>query len=373
MNSATTGQVAVKVGVIGCGNISGAYFNTNKSFNFFEIVACADLDVERAKAKAEEFGIAKGCSVDELLADSEIAFVINLTIPQAHGPVMLRALESGKSVYNEKPFTVTRQEAQRAIDLANEKGLRVGSAPDTFLGGGIQTCRKLIDDGEIGTPVAASAFMMGRGHESWHPSPEFYYKVGGGPMFDMGPYYLTALVSLMGPVKRVTGATRITFPERTITSQPLHGTKISVDVPTHIAGVMDFQNGAIATLVTSFDVPAHTMPNIEIYGTEGSLRVPDPNSFGGPVRIKRIGDDDWREVPLTHGYQANARGVGMADMALSMQKSRPHRANEKLAYHVLDLMHAFHDASDQERHIAMQSTCERPAPLPAGLQDGQLD
>jgi len=373
MNSATTDQVAVKVGVIGCGNISGAYFNTNKSFNFFEIVACADLDVERAKAKAEEFGIAKGCSVDELLADSEIAFVINLTIPQAHGPVMLRALESGKSVYNEKPFTVTREEAQRAIDLANEKGLRVGSAPDTFLGGGIQTCRKLIDDGEIGTPVAASAFMMGRGHESWHPSPEFYYKVGGGPMFDMGPYYLTALVSLMGPVKRVTGATRITFPERTITSQPLHGTKISVDVPTHIAGVMDFQNGAIATLVTSFDVPAHTMPNIEIYGTEGSLRVPDPNSFGGPVRIKRIGDDDWREVPLTHGYQANARGVGMADMALSMQKSRPHRANEKLAYHVLDLMHAFHDASDQERHIAIQSTCERPAPLPAGLQDGQLD
>lgn len=366
-------QASVKVGVIGCGNISGAYFSTNKNFNFFDIVACADLDVERAQAKAQEFDIARGCSVNELLADEEIAFVINLTIPQAHGPIMLRALESGKSVYNEKPFTVTREEAQRAIDLANQKGLRVGSAPDTFLGGGIQTCRKLIDDGEIGTPVAASAFMMGRGHEHWHPSPEFYYKIGGGPMFDMGPYYLTALVSLMGPVKRVTGATRITFPERTISSQPLHGTKITVDVATHIAGVMDFENGAIATLVTSFDVPAHTMPNIEIYGTQGSLRVPDPNSFGGPVRIKRLGDDEWTEVPLTHGYESNARGVGMADMALAMKNNRPHRANEKLAYHVLDLMHAFHDASDHDRHIAMQSTCERPAPLPTGLQDGRLD
>jgi predicted dehydrogenase len=363
----------IRVGIIGCGNISGAYFNTNKTFNFFDITACADIDVSRAKAKAEEYNIAKGCSVDELLADPEIEFVINLTIPQAHGPVMLQALEAGKNVYTEKPFTVTREEAQKLIALAHEKNLRVGSAPDTFLGGGIQTCRKLIDDGWIGTPVAASAHMLCHGHESWHPSPEFYYKVGGGPMFDMGPYYLTALVNLLGPVKRVTGATRITFPERTITSQPLAGTVMTVDVPTHIAGVLDFEAGVVATLVTSFDVYGHSLPNIEIYGTEGSLRVPDPNGFGGTVRIKRRGDEDWREVSLTHGYTGNARGIGMADMALSMKSGRQHRANDQLAYHVLDLMHAFHDASDQGQHIALQSTCERPTPMPMGLRDGELD
>jgi predicted dehydrogenase len=363
----------VTVGVIGCGNISGAYFKTNQTFNFFDIVACADLDLARAQAQADEYGIAKACSVDELLADPDIGFIINLTIPAAHGPIMMQALEAGKSVYNEKPFAVTREEAQRAIALAHEKGLRVGSAPDTFLGGGHQTCRKLIDDGAIGEPVAATAFMVGHGPESWHPSPEFFYKVGGGPMFDMGPYYLTALVNLIGPVRRVTSSARITFPQRTITSQPLHGTKIQVDVPTHIAGVFDFHNGAIGTIIQSFDVWANHLPRVEVYGSEGTLCVPDPNTFGGPVLLRRAGDDDWNEVSLTHGYSTNSRGIGMADMALAMQSGRPHRANGKLAYHVLDLMHAFHDASAQDRHILIESTCERPAPLPVGLQEGELD
>src|SRR4028119_1062996 len=222
-----------RIGVVGCGNISGAYFGTNQTFNFFDIIACADLDVSRAQAKADQYSIPKACSVDELLNDPEIEMVINLTIPQAHGPIMLQALEAGKSVYNEKPFTVTREEAQKARAVAKEKGLRVGSAPDTFLGGGIQTCRKLIDDGAIGRPIAAHAFMLCGGHEGWHPSPEFYYKQGGGPMFDMGPYYLTALVNLIGPVRRVTGAARVSFPQRTITSQPLNGTVIDVEVPTH--------------------------------------------------------------------------------------------------------------------------------------------
>ena len=362
-----------KVGVIGCGAISGAYFNTNKTFNFFDIVACADLDLERAKASAAEFDIAKACSVDQLLADPEIGFIINLTIPQAHGPILLAALENGKSVYTEKPFTVTRQEAQKVIALANEKGLRVGSAPDTFLGGGHQTCRKLIDDGAIGTPIAAVAFMAGHGHESWHPSPEFYYKVGGGPMFDMGPYYLTALINMIGPVRRVTGSARVTFPERTITSEPLNGTKIKVDVPTHIAGVLDFQNGAIGNILMSFDMWSHNLPCLEIYGTEGSLKVPDPNGFGGEVKIRKAGEGEWQDVELTHGYAQNARGIGMADMALAMQTGRDHRCNERIAYHALDLMHAFHDASNENRHIEIQSTCQRPAMLPLGLQDGELD
>jgi predicted dehydrogenase len=366
-------QEKVKVGIVGCGNISGAYFSTNKNFSFFDIVACADIDLSRARARAEEFGIARALTPEELLSDDEIGFVISLTIPQAHAPVMLEGVRNNKSVYTEKPFTVTREEARQVLAEAKERGVRVGSAPDTFLGGGIQTCRKLIDDGWIGTPVAASAFMQCAGHESWHPAPEFYYKKGGGPVFDMAPYYLTALVNILGPIRRVTGSARVTRPQRTITSQPLAGTVMDVEVATHVAGVLDFHSGVVGTMIMSFDILSHTLPAIEIHGTEGTLRVPDPNSFGGPVRLKRFDSADWMEIPLSHPYTQNARGVGMADMALAMQSGRPHRANGELAYHVLDAMHAFHDASDQGRHITLESTCERPAPLPVGLRDGELD
>lgn len=361
-----------KIGIIGCGHISNAYFSTGDRFDFFDIVACADINLEAARAKAEEWRIPRACSVEELLADPEIDFVINLTIPQAHGPVMLQCLQSGKSVYTEKPFTVTREEALQIIQLANEKGLRVGSAPDTFLGGGHQTCRQLIDQGAIGDIVGASAFMVGRGHENWHPSPEFYYKRGGGPMFDMGPYYLTDLVQLIGPVKSVSGYTRTTFPQRTIGSEPKKGQVIDVEVPTHIVGTFEFHNGALGTINMSFDVHWHHLPLLEIYGTEGSLQVPDPNVFGGTVVLKRAGEGP-REVPLTHGYAENARGVGMADMIRAMQTGREHRCNDRLAYHVLDLMHAFHDASDNRTQIEIKSICERPAMLPTGIKDGELD
>jgi len=366
-------EKTTKIGVIGCGNIAGAYFNTNKNFNFFDITACADIDVERAKAKAEEYGIAKGCSVEELLQDDEIEVVINLTIPAAHGPIMMQALQAGKSVYNEKPFCVTREEAQAALALAKEKGLRVGSAPDTFLGGGIQTCRKIIDDGWIGTPIAATAFMLSSGPEGWHPSPEFFYKPGGGPMFDMGPYYLTALVNLLGPVRRVTGSARASFPERTITSQPLWGTKIPVEVDTHIAGIMDFHSGAMATLLVSFDSYASPHSPITIFGTHGTLHVPDPNTFGGPITMWLPTEGQVQSVPVTFGYTGNSRGIGVADMIQAGRSGRAHRASGELAYHVLDLMHAFHDASRQGRHIEMQSTCERPAAMLMGLRDGELD
>ncbi len=363
-----------KVGIVGCGNISGIYLkNCQNVFEILQVAACADLIADRAKAKAQEFGVPRACSVEELLADPEIQIVVNLTIPNAHASVASAAVAAGKSVHNEKPLTITRQDAQALLKAADAKGLRVGSAPDTFLGAGIQTCRKLLDDGWIGQPVAATAFMTCHGHEGWHPDPEFYYKLGGGPMFDMGPYYLTALVALLGPVRRVTGSTRMSFPQRTITSKPKYGTKVKVEVDTHVAGVMDFANGAIGTIITSFDVWSANLPRIEIYGTTGSLSVPDPNTFGGPVRVRRAGASEWSEVPLTHGYAENSRGIGVADMAYALRSGRAHRASGELAHHVLDVMHAFHDASRQGRHVELASSCQRPAPLPLNLLPGTLD
>jgi predicted dehydrogenase len=362
-----------KVGLVGCGNISGIYFEANKLFEALDIVACADIVRERAEAKAQEHNIPRAYSVEELLADPDIEIVLNLTIPQAHGPVALAALEAGKSIYNEKPLAISRDDAQAMLKLADQKGLRVGGAPDTFMGAGLQTCRKLIDDGWIGQPVAASAFMLGHGPEGWHPDPDFFYQPGAGPMFDMGPYYLTALTALLGPVRRVTGSARITFPERMITSQPKFGQMIKVNTPTHVAGVLDFESGPVATLVTSFDVWAAEVPRIEIYGTQGTLSVPDPNTFGGPVRIRRAGASEWSTVPLSHAYSKNSRGLGLADMAYGIRSGRAHRASGELAYHVLDIMHAFHDASREGRHIDLASTCQQPAPLPLGLIEGRLD
>lgn len=355
----------MKTGIVGCGNISGIYFRNLQLYPEVELVACADLDVERAAARAREFGVPKACSVDELLADPEIEIVVNLTIPKAHAAVCLQALAAGKHVYVEKPLAVTREEGREVLELAARSGLRVAGAPETFLGGGIQTCRKLIDEGAIGRPVAATAFMMGRGHEHWHPDPEFYYEVGGGPMFDMGPYYLTALVNLLGPIRRVTGSAAIAFPERTILSEKKKGKIIKVETPTHIAGVIDFASGAVGTIITSFDIMAGTeLPHIEIYGSAGTLRVPDPNGFGGRVQLRRADSGEWEDIPLTHGYTDNNRGIGVADMARAIAEGRPHRANGELAYHVLEAMHGFHDASREGRHYEMTSSCDRPAAMP---------
>jgi predicted dehydrogenase len=357
----------IKVGIIGCGNISDIYLqNCTKMFDSLEVKAVADMVPEKAKAKAEQYKISKACSVSELLADPEIQLVLNITIPIAHAEVSIAALKAGKSVYNEKPLSINREDGKNMLKLAKEKGLLVGGAPDTFLGGGIQTCRKLIDDGWVGKPIASTAFMTCHGHESWHPDPEFYYQYGGGPMFDMGPYYLTALINLMGPVSRVTGSTRITFDKRTITSAPKNGKEIVVEVPTHVAGVLDFTNGAIGTIITSFDVWHAELPRIEIYGTEGTLSVPDPNTFGGPVLLRRYDQKEWKEIPLSHEYSENSRGIGLADMAIALQTGRKHRASGELAFHVLDIMQGIHDASDQGIHYSPISTCERPEALPQG-------
>jgi predicted dehydrogenase len=362
----------VNVGIVGCGNISGIYFKRCTSFELLHVAACADLELERARLKAEEFSIPKACTTDELLADPDIDIVLNLTTPHAHYPVARASLEAGKSVYNEKPLTISREDGKALLQLAREKDLLVGNAPDTFLGAGQQTARKLIDDGWIGDPIAATAFMTCHGHESWHPAPEFYYQVGGGPMFDMGPYYLTSLVNLMGPVRRVTGSAQITFPERLVTSEPKYGTRVPVEVPTHVAGVMDFACGAVATIITSFDVWAAQLPRIEIYGTEGTISVPDPNTFAGPVKVLRPGQE-WLEVPLSHPYGDNYRGVGVADMAAALVAKRAHRASGELAYHVLDVMHAFHDASSEGRHVELDSSCARPEPMPTCLREGEID
>lgn len=364
---------AVRTGVIGCGNISSIYLQNGSLFEDYTIVACADKDLGRAKGRAQEFGVPHACSVDEILAGPDIELILNLTTPDVHGWIGRRAIEASKSVYNEKPLAVTREEARSLLDLAAAKGLLVGAAPDTFLGGGLQTCRKLIDEGAIGEPVAATAFMLCPGHESWHPDPAFYYQAGGGPLFDMGPYYLTALVSLLGPVEQVTGSARITFPERTITSKPRAGARIPVETPTHIAGCVEFVNGAVATVTMSFDVWAHHLPRLELHGSEGSLSLPDPNTFGGPVSLWRKENPGWTPVTLSHGYADNMRGLGAADMAAAIRRGRPHRANGTMAYHILDVMHAILEASRLGRHVQLASACDRPAPLPEDLPLGRVE
>lgn len=353
----------VSVGVIGCGKISSIYLQAPRTFDILDIVACSDQIRERAESQAATFGIPRVLSVEELLADPTIEIVLNLTIPRAHAEIGMAALQAGKSVYGEKPLALNRTEGHALLRLAQERKLYIGSAPDTFLGGGIQTCVKLINDGAIGTPIAATAFCVGHGPENWHPDPDFYYQPGAGPLFDMGPYYLTALVALMGPVRRVASSTRITFPERVITSQPHQGEIIKVNTPTHIAGTLEFTSGAIATLITSFDVWHHQLPHIEIYGTDGTLKVPDPNTFGGPVLLRKAGEPQWSDMPLTHGYTNNSRGIGLADMAYAMRTGTSHRANETLALHVLDTMQALHESSQEGRHVVLDSTCSRPAPL----------
>ncbi|SHM52063.1 Gfo/Idh/MocA family protein [Gracilibacillus kekensis] len=356
-------MTVLKVGIIGCGNISKIYLENAPQFENFEINAVADLVLDRAIERAKEFDIEKAYTTDELLKDPEIDLVINLTIPAVHAQIAIKALENGKHVYGEKPLAVTKEDGKRMIDVAKEKGLYIGNAPDTFLGAGIQTCKKLIDDGTIGKPISATAAMMIPGHERWHPDPAFYYQTGGGPMFDMGPYYITALIALIGPVARVTGSAQLTYKERTITSKEKYGEKIKVEVPTQINSVLDFENGAVASMVMSFDTWHHQLPNIEIYGTEGTLSVPDPNTFGGPVFVKRHDDKEWREVELAEGYATNSRGLGVAEMVKAILSNSRSRVDGSLGYHVLDIMHGIHEASNEGKHQVLSSSCTQPETL----------
>lgn len=296
--------------------------------------------------------------------------VLNLTPPPAHYAVAKAALEAGKAIYSEKPLAATFAEGKKLMALAREKNLRIGCAPDTFLGAGHQSARLYLDEGLVGAPVAATAFMMSRGHEYWHANPAFYYKPGGGPMLDMGVYYLTALVHLLGPVKRVTGSARATWSERMIHSEPHKGEIIEVEVPTFVAGLLDFECGALGTIITTFDTQASGLPRIELYGETGTLNLPDPNTFGGPLQVRTHADDSWQELPLRFGHAGNSRGIGTADMAVSTVEDERHRASGEVALHVLEIMESIHVASETGCHVELSTRCERPQPLPEGVYPG---
>jgi len=329
----------IGVGIIGCGNISDAYFNGADTFEILKIIACADINMAAAVAKAE----ARGClaqTVDELLANPEIDLVINLTIPAVHAEVSLAALNAGKHVHCEKPLAITLEEGKAVLDLAAQKGLLVGCAPDTFLGAGFQTCRKLIDDQWLGNVIGGTAFMMSRGPESWHPNPTFFYETGAGPLFDMGPYYITALVHLLGPVKSVTAVTSKAFDVRIATSKEAFGQELPVQIPTHNVGILEFHSGASISMTVSFDVHQHGHSPIEIYGTQGSLKAPDPNTFDGPVELWTPTTKEWIKQALSHPYSANMRSIGAADIAYSILSDEPRtpRCSGELAYHALEVI-----------------------------------
>jgi predicted dehydrogenase len=366
-----------RIGIVGCGKISWIYLKnlTGTYGKRVKVNAVTDFIEERAVQVAKDYNLRYIKTTLELIQDPEVDIVLNITQPQVHHEVAMQTVINGKHVYNEKPLCVKRDEAAELLQTAKEKNVRVGGAPDTFLGPGIQTCRKIIDDGWIGRPVAVTAFMLNHGHEDWHPAPEFYYKMGGGPMYDMGPYYLTAMVSLLGPVARVSGSAQKGQAERLITSEPHNGIAIKVEVPTHIAGVLEFVSGAVGVIVTSFDVWAHSMPCIEIYGTEGSLQVPDPNYFRGEIKFRHSREKYWSEIPLIlpapdnpkdkedWHLLNNLRGIGITDMAEAIDEGRPHRASAELTNHVLDVMHGIHDASASGKYYELKSSCQRPEPM----------
>jgi len=362
----------IGIGIIGCGNISQAYFDGANAFEVLKVVSCADLKMSVARAQAKENGC-KAQTVKALLENKAVDLVINLTIPAVHAKVSLAALKAGKHVHCEKPLAVHLEDGKAILDLAQKKGLLVGCAPDTFLGAGLQTCRKMIDDEWIGRVVGGTAFLMSRGPESWHPNPAFFYLEGAGPMFDMGPYYMTALVHLLGPVKRISAITTRAFEKRVATCKEHFGEWLPVEVPTHCSGSMEFHSGAVITVTISFDVWKHGHSRIELYGTEGSIKVPDPNTFGGPIEIFTPTTNEWTPQALSHGYADNMRGIGAADMAYAILGKRKHRTSGALAYHVLEIMHAFEKSSTTKKHVMLKSKPAQPAALPLGLIAGRLD
>ena len=351
------------VGVIGAGYISDIYLtNLTSRFGNVCVIAVADLMMDRAEAQAAKYGV-RAMTVDELLAAPEIEIVVNLTIPAAHAEVAFAAVRAGKSVYNEKPLTQKRTETDQLLAEAAARGVLVGCAPDTFLGGGLQTARELLDGGVIGDPVAFRASMITRGHEIWHPNPGFYYTAGVGPMFDMGPYYVTAIAALLGPIRRVSAMARASFPTRTITSQPRYGETIPVETPTHVVASLELASGPIGTLQTTFDLwdPEHAA--LVVYGTEGTLRLPDPNTVGGPIQLYRPEPGAWEDVPVTRPYTENSRGLGVADLADALRTGHAPRASGELARHVLDVMHASLESAATGGVITLTTTAERPEPL----------
>ena len=368
------------IGIIGCGDISNAYLRGAARSQLIRVKSCADLKAAAAQAKASEYGTT-AVPVDVLLADPDIEIVINLTVPLAHGPVSRQIITAGRHVYSEKPLAARFTEAQALMLAAAGRGVRVGCAPDTFLGAAHQACRRAIDAGRIGRPIAGAAAVLSHGMEHWHPNPEFFFKRGGGPIHDVGPYYVTQLVNLLGPVTRVTAQASSASSTRTVTSEPRRGQVIEVEVPTTVHGVLSFAGGANVSLTASWDVWQHRRLPFEIYGSAGSMLVPDPNFFGGTPQITAR-DSDWQALDISahpfgipnrtlrSGAQvADYRIIGLLDMAAALRQGRAHRANGDLALHVLEVLDAFERSSVEGRHVMIETPCERPEPVPLGSGD----
>ena len=356
----------LRVGIIGCGNISTAYLQLASMFKGYDIVAVADINMDNARARATEFDV-RAQTVDDLLAAADVDLVINLTIPAAHVDVSRAILKAGKHVYSEKPFVLCLAEAQELGDIAKAEGVRIGSAPDTFMGGSHQLARNLIDAGAIGKVTSGTAVVMSSGMEDWHPNPDFFFQKGGGPILDLGPYYICNLVQLLGPVQKVTSFTGMASDTRTIQNGPRNGETVPVETPTTIHSVLSFESGAIITLLASWDVWASNHPIMELYGSEGTMGVPDPNFFGGILTVtERSGDpvekswDHPFSVPNFEETQANYRGAALADMALAIAEGRPHRCNDEFATHVVEVMTAILEAGETGTVMTMTTTCSKP-------------
>jgi len=375
---------ATKIGIIGCGVISGIYIETSQKIDAIDCVAVADVNLDAARHRAGQYGIARACTPDELLADPSIEIVINLTPNRLHFDVGMQIVAAGKSVYGEKPLCVHREQAQQLLAAARERGVRVGGAPDTFFGGAWQTARKAIDDGLIGQPFAAAATFQAYREQPGAPrasSPtrtavpgatSFFaqqgFKYGVTVPFDMGPYYLHALINLLGPFRAVSAMTR------TVREEIEHfGVVQKVESPTHVAGLLELRSGVLCQYLTSSDIPRTDLPHLEIYGTEGTLRCPDPNVFPGPVLVRgRTASDEWAELPCQHSFNQDSRGVGAADMAVAIRNGRPHRAAGEMAAHAVDVVNALHESAESGRRVELTTTCERPAALLAGLANWTL-
>jgi len=364
-----------KIAIIGVGDISGIYLeNITNMFKGIEVIGVCDLIREKAENAKEKYNVQKLYNdMHEAFADPEVDIVLNLTRPYEHFAVSAAAIKAGKHVYTEKPLGATYDEGKELVRLAKENNVLIGGAPDTYMGAGIQTCRKLIDDGWIGTPVGAACFMICRGHETWHPDPEFYYKFGGGPMLDMGPYYVSALINLFGGVESIIGSAKKMFPTRTITSEPLSGTVVDVDVNTHVAGILNFENGALGTILTTFDVVYDTQARFEIYGSKGTIIVPDPNYFGGEIKLLRPEQGSYETIPLLFDYSDNSRGLGLADMAKAIEVGRDFRASGQQLIHVLEILTALEKSSMACGEYKMETKYARGEPMKNYPINGIID
>ena len=361
------------IGIIGCGNISTAYLKLAPLFKGLEVRAVADINMDAATARAAEFNV-KAQSVDDLLANPALDIVINLTIPDAHYPITKRILEAGKHAYSEKPLVLTLEQGTTLRDLAKAKGLSVGCAPDTFLGGAHQQARAILDEGTIGEITTGNAAIQAHGPESWHPSPEFFYQPGAGPVMDMGPYYIATLINLLGPVKRVGALTSSAEPERTIGSGPRQGQKIKVNTPSNIQALLEFHSGATISFSASWDVWHHKRNHFELYGTKGTLYVPDPNFFGGTVEVALAGGEAQVQSPWDHPFGkinqnhngrdlANYRTAGLADMAQAHMEGRDHRCSLERTLHGVDVMTSILKSGETGQFVTLTTTCTRPAAL----------